>query len=124
MTAHTSLDLIPLCSGRPDFMSTWANICREGHRREQAYNTALRDRGIKAAHPNDGWVDLKNQKLTFTYPHFNDGATSGDLVALGYEFDATTLIVRLTTSTCGVLSGIQWWSYTPVETLDNKILLP
>lgn len=120
----SSLDLIPLCSGRPDFFSTWAKICHEGHHREQAYIAALRQRGIKAAHPNDGWIKRDEQKLHFAYPHFNDGAKTGDLVALGYEFDATTLIVRLTTSTSGVLSSMKWWSYTPVETLNNKNLIP
>lgn len=119
----SSLDLIPLCSGRSDFVTTWSNVCHEGHRRERAYIAALRQRGISAAHPNDGWVKRDEQKLHFCYPHFNDGAKTGSLVALGYEFDPTTLIVRLTTSERGILSDMVWWSYTPVETLQNKDLI-
>jgi hypothetical protein len=43
----------------------------------------LRSEGVKAAHPDDGWVDRDANKVHLAYPDFNDGLTIGDLLALG-----------------------------------------
>lgn len=45
----------------------------------------LRRAGIKAAHPDDGWVDRKKNTIHFAYPQFNDGAGIGDKIALGWS---------------------------------------
>lgn len=120
----SSLALIPLASGEQRFLDSWTKTCLEGHRRERAYIAALRARGIKAAHPDDGWVKHETNELHFCYPHFNDGAKTGDLVALGYEFDTTTRIVRLLDFTTGTLSGMRWWRFEVVEKLKNSELIP
>jgi len=120
----SSLDLIPLASGEPRFLNTWINVCREGHRREQQYLVALRQRGCKAAHPDDGWVGREKNELQFVYPHFNDGVKVGDLVALGYEFDRTTRIVRLTERRKGrIFDDLVKWAFEEVEKVPNSKLL-
>lgn len=45
---------------------------------------SLRAQGVKAAHPDDGWVDRKANTIQFAYCQFNDGAKAGDLMALGW----------------------------------------
>lgn len=120
----SSLDLIPLASGEKRFTNNWVKACREGHRREQAYIAALRARGIKAAHPDDGWVKRAENKLHFSYPHYNDGAQTGDLVALGYEFDKNTRIVLLTGFEDALLSEMRWWKFEVVEIIPNTDLIP
>lgn len=77
------LDLIPLASGDPSFVQTWIDICREGHRKEQAWLEELRRLGIKAAHPDDGWVDRRKNSVFFCYPYFNLHPEVGDRIALG-----------------------------------------
>lgn len=44
----------------------------------------LRRNGVKAAHPDDGWVNRERNGVRFCYPQFNDGAGVGDTVALGW----------------------------------------
>lgn len=43
----------------------------------------LRAHGIKAAHPDDGWVDRKNNIVRFMFPYFNDNLSVGDIFVLG-----------------------------------------
>ena len=123
-TVISSLSYIPLATGEQRFLDTWSSTCREGHKRERSYIEALRARGIKAAHPDDGWVKRDTNELHFCYPHFNDGAEAGDLVALGYEFDKTTRIVRLLSYTTTGRSGMKWWKFEEVEKMENNVLLP
>lgn len=53
--------------------------------KHQEWIDRLRSEGFKAAHPNDGWVDRKNNELQMAYPHFNDGMGVGDKVMLGWH---------------------------------------
>jgi len=43
----------------------------------------LRSQGVKAAHPNDGWINRELKRIDFVYPDFYDGVVIGDRVALG-----------------------------------------
>ena len=92
-------EMIGLCStSNPSFAKLWADICIEGERKEKEWIATLRQQGVKAAHPNDGWVDREKNELHFCYPQFNDGAKEGDIVALGWPSDppGKTKFVRLT----------------------------
>lgn len=77
---------------------------------------ALRARGIKAAHPDDGWVKKDENKLFFCYPQFNDLAGVGDLVALGYPWlkKSGSRIVRLTRREDDRILG-PWWHFEEIE---------
>lgn len=43
----------------------------------------LKSIGVKALHPDDGWVDRKENYITFTYPRFLMNIEVGDKIALG-----------------------------------------
>jgi hypothetical protein len=57
--------------------------------------TGLRIFGVKAARPDDGWVDRLANRLKMEYPDFDDGLQVGDLLALGCPWGVTR-IVRVT----------------------------
>lgn len=70
-------------SGPPEVMARWAEICHEADRKEDEWIEALRADGVKAAHPDDGWVDRESDSVYFAYARFNDGVNAGDRIALG-----------------------------------------
>jgi len=102
--------------GDPSIVALWHQIGREMDDEQNAWIAELRKQGVKAAHPDDGWVDRKNNTLQFTYPQFNDGAQAGDLVALGSPpgpFKSHTRLVRLTEHKRTTFS--EHWAFEPVE---------
>ena len=76
-------EMIPLMSGPPDAMARWAEICHEDDRKEDKWIESLRAEGVKAAHPDDGWVDREADSVHFAYARFDDGVNVGDMIALG-----------------------------------------
>lgn len=53
------------------------------HAAQREWIAGLVARGVKAARPEDGWVDRKRGMVCMLYCDFDDGAGVGDLVALG-----------------------------------------
>lgn len=81
--------------------------------RERHWVADLRKDGVKAAHPDDGWVKRDQSKVHLCYPQFNDGLGVGDLLALGWA--DRWRVVRITATEkpsplCSVL-GIDPWFY-------------
>ena len=71
-------------TGSPD--EAWNRICREGQVTEDSWVDDLISRGVKASHPDDGWVARHNDPpyVQFAYPQFKSNELSiGDLIALG-----------------------------------------
>jgi hypothetical protein len=66
-------------------VAKYADICRRQAHRKREWVEMLRSQGVKAAHPDDGWVDRENNVVTFVYPHFDDGVSVGDRIVLGWE---------------------------------------
>jgi hypothetical protein len=83
-------------SGDPEFVVLWYKTGSEMDRQEIDWISQLRAEGIKAAHPDDGWVDRTNNQFQLQYPQFNDGVNEGDLVALGWPSYETCRIVKVT----------------------------
>ncbi|MBR8182070.1 hypothetical protein KDW54_06615 [Burkholderia ambifaria] len=81
-----------LASSDADFMSAWVGFCREGENEKRQWIAGLRARGIKAAHPDDGWVDRRLNSVTLIYTDFNDGVNIDDLVALGSYYGSTRIV--------------------------------
>lgn len=69
------------------FHREWNNICAQAEAGEFTWILQLRSIGIKAAHPDDGWVDRTTSSvhdfLTLQNPSFNDGLRVGELIAIG-----------------------------------------
>lgn len=60
----------------------------------QAWINSLRAEGIKAAHPDDGHINLHDREVHFAYSYYNDDVKIGDKVVLG-EPDGRQRLVRL-----------------------------
>jgi hypothetical protein len=74
--------------GRSDIVALAVQVDRDMEREKQEWIAQLRSIGIKAAHPDDGWVNRKKSEhhdfVQFCYPQFNDGVQAGDKIALGW----------------------------------------
>lgn len=102
-----------IVSGDPSFVALFNAIGRQMDAEQEFWVKNLRALGVKASHPNDGWIDRENNTLVFMYPQFNDGADVGDLVALGWP-DAKCWLVRLTSKT-EITSHNGRWSFDVVS---------
>lgn len=71
-------------SAAREFMELHERVVREREWDQWAWVADLRSRGVKAAHPDDGWVDRKKNRVVLCYPQFNLGLEVGDLIALGW----------------------------------------
>lgn len=69
--------------------------------------------GVRAAHPDDGWVDRVNNSLLLVYPQFNLGVGLGDEVVLGWP-DKYRLI-RIVAKQQLYISVRYWFDVLPVE---------
>lgn len=70
--------------------------------------SSLREQGVKAAHPDDGWVNRDKDEVQFVYPQFMDGVSNGSIVALGWP-DKYRLVEL--TSLRTTVFGSQIWSF-------------
>lgn len=69
------------------FVQGYYEIVAQRKLDEQDWVKELRAQGVKACHPNDGWVDRENNKIHLCYPLFNDGVGVGDKIMLGWVND-------------------------------------
>jgi len=60
--------------------------------RKAAWIADLRAAGVKAAHPDDGWVDRAASTVHLAYPQFGGNLAVGDLLALGQPWSATRIV--------------------------------
>ena len=82
-----------LCkSNNAEFIHTWNEVGKKMEDEERRWIEYLRSQGVKAAHPDDGWVDRENNNVLLQYPQFNDGVKIGDTIALGWSWNKTRLV--------------------------------
>lgn len=77
-------DLMRGVSGQHKFVAMFGSIAATMEQQQDEWIASLRAAGVKAAHPDDGWVNRKDNYVQFAYPQFNDGVKAGDLIALGW----------------------------------------
>lgn len=65
------------------FVNLWNNIVQEQNRNNSEWINHLRENGVKAAHPNHGWINREEKHFHSCYPYFNDGIEVGCFVAIG-----------------------------------------
>lgn len=84
--------------GAPDNVALAVDIERKMIAQEGDWVARLRAAGVKAAHPDDGWVHRPPHRecVHLEYPQFNDGVEVGDLIALGWPWKDRLRIVRVT----------------------------
>jgi hypothetical protein len=101
------------------FAATWARIVAESKASMSAWVAMLREQGIKAAHPDDGWVDRNKNTVHFAYPNFggDHSVKEGSLIALGRP--DKWRIVRITGCRDSILGSMRWWSFEEVPGAGN-----
>lgn len=68
------------------FVETWNKVVDKQNVDRAEWIAYLRKNGVKASHPDDGWVNRNINQVTFSYPQFDDGVSVGDYIALGWEW--------------------------------------
>ena len=74
-----------------EFMNLFHQAGRDIEEKTRELISELREKGVKALHPNDGWIDRENKIAQFCYPRFNDGVNIGDKIALG-DYRSHTIV--------------------------------
>lgn len=103
-----------LTTSNPGLQAAWAKTCYDMAEQKADWIAGLRQAGIKAAHPDDGWIDRKENSVHFAYPHFDDGVQVGDLIALGWPYKKTWRTVRVVGEKVSPL-GIKRWLFEPIQ---------
>jgi hypothetical protein len=117
----TTMDLRNCVSGEPKFVALWHQICDKQTENEGEWVAGLLTAGFKAAHPNDGWVNRKDNEVFFSYPQFNDGAGLGDRVMLGWPWDKTSwCAVRLIGKRVTAIGKMVWWQFEEMPNVGAK----
>ena len=111
-----ALGLMRGVTGQLGAVSLFADVAAGMERNQDSWIAALRAAGVRAAHPDDGWVDREENTVYFCYPQFDDGVAVGDLIALGWPQWGSEKpqhrVVRVTGRTCGRFQ--QRWVFEPV----------
>ena len=92
---HVPSKYVEGLSGRSWLMKDFDALALEQKIDRQKWINLLRSLGIKAAHPDDGWVNREENSIRFAYPSFNDHPRVGDLIVLGSPSSKTAKIVRV-----------------------------
>lgn len=73
-------------------IALWDSIGADTATQQREASARLRATGVKAEHPDDGWVDRERNSVQFCYPRFNDGVDVGDLIALGWPWSGYRIV--------------------------------
>ena len=65
------------------FYEAYRKVIAQNNTDMDAWIKRLEQDGVKAAHPDDGWVDRKNDEVHLEYPNFLRKIEVGDRIALG-----------------------------------------
>lgn len=106
-------------TGHPKFVSLYKGIAISMEQEQEVWIASLRAAGVKAAHPDDGWVNREKNTVSLVYPQFDDGATHGDLIALGRpqwgDKKPRHRIVRLHSYYKARFMGVGTWEFEPTN---------
>jgi hypothetical protein len=82
--------------------------------KENEWIKALQAQGIKAAHPDDGWVNRAENYITLCYPSFDDGLEVGSKLVLGSSLRDKYRVVEITRAD-HIWVGLTHWYFKPVQ---------
>jgi hypothetical protein len=97
-------DLMRGVSGQAGFVELYANICTDMERDQEAWVAALRAAGVKAAHPDDGWV---NRKDNYVQSSSTRSSTTAPRLATWWR-----LVVRSGAAQSRSTASFGWWRFT------------
>ena len=99
-----------------NFAATYAQVCREYCDGHLAWIRVLQEQGVAAAHPDDGWVNRKENCVHFCYPHFIEaGDLEGRIVALGDHTKHRLVRITARSAPGVVLPEGFWWFFESVN---------
>ncbi len=98
------------------FIENWNKIGEEMALSEKEWISKLRSEGVKAAHPDDGWVKRDKNVVGFCYPQFNDGVNVDDIIVLGWYWEYR--YVKVTEIIDGF--SLDKYKFEPIETEQPK----
>jgi hypothetical protein len=94
------------------FAEGFLNGWRSYYAKEKEWVDTLRQKGVTAAHPDDGWVDRDLNEVILCYPQFNDGVNIGSIIALG---DCNQYrLVKIVGLHVG-FTGLEYWKFEEVR---------
>jgi len=96
-----------------DFIEAYNEACTSQEIACQEWIAMLRKDGVRAAHPDDGWVDWERSTVHLCYPQFDDGIWCGEIVALGTSSDHR--LVRITGEVPDRFLRIKRWYFQEIE---------
>ena len=87
------------------FCEAYRKVVAQNKTDMDAWIKRLKRDGVKAAHPDDGWVDRKNDEVHLEYPNFLRKIEVGDRIALGTpkEYRIVTVTDIRKGRLCGML---------------------
>lgn len=80
--------------GARSFEKTYNDIVCRIESDMDAWIKKLESEGVKAAHPDDGWVDRVKNEVILNYPNFMDIIEIGDRIALGTPYEYRLVVVN------------------------------
>lgn len=96
-----------------EFAKKWTASCLEAQQEQDEWIKLLRLDGIKAAHPDDGWVNRQENKISLVNPQFNDGVNVNSIVAIG-DPDKYRLVIIIKVETGSLPGAIRYhWEELP-----------
>ena len=102
------------------FAEGFAQRMREYHEREREWVREMQEAGVKAAHPDDGWVDRARNTVHFCYPQFDFGPTVGDRIVLGGHDKHRIVRVTAVNRRPSLIAGGEWVDYSFAEAADKE----
>ncbi|QIW89731.1 hypothetical protein PQE71_gp049 [Bacillus phage Izhevsk] len=108
-----------LCeSNNKNFVDTWNNVVDDYNKNERRWIEDLKLQGVKASHPDDGWVDRIGNKVFLQYPQFNNYPEVGDTIALGWASKYRLVkVVKIEEMYLGLKPR---YAFEPIETDEPK----
>ena len=88
--------IVPGLAGREDLVHRFEDITLKQEIETAQWVKFLQSLGVKAAHPDDGWVNREENYVQLVYPQFNDSPKVGDIICLGQSFNNKNRLVRVT----------------------------
>ncbi len=99
-----------LVQGDSSFVSSYEEIVKKNNKLRSEWAEKLKLDGVKASHPDDGWVDRKENYVQFCYPQFIESIEVGDEVALG-DFDKYRVVKIVSVEKSGF--GLAKYYFSP-----------
>jgi hypothetical protein len=94
----------------PELKAFHRNIAEQMEAEQTQWIADLRAAGVKAAHPDDGWVDRQENYVRLVYPQFDDGIVVGDIIALGWPQRHRTTPQHRLVKVVRIEPTPNWWS--------------